>query len=164
MLLDEFFDRYEQSVLIARKSVLTDKDKFILVGDISNPLVRSFCELKGLITEVKESGPEGYIISVTSNSVVIAANTDKGAFFGLESLKQIIDKKEGILVIPYLVVNDSPQFPFRGIKLYLPGRENITFFKRFLKDFVALYKFNKIILELNANMRLERTGAEHRCS
>ena len=55
-----------------------------------------------------------------------------------------------------MVVKDSPQFAFRGIKLYLPGRENITFFKRFIKDFAALYKFNKIILELNANMRLER--------
>jgi len=46
------------------------------------------------------------------------------------------------------------EISFQGIKLYLPVEE-ITFFKRFISDFVAFYKFNTIILELNANMRLE---------
>jgi hypothetical protein len=38
----------------------------------------------------------------------------------------------------------------------VPGRENIPFFKRFLRDFMALYKFNQCILEMNAVMRLDR--------
>jgi len=37
----------------------------------------------------------------------------------------------------------------------VPGSENIAFFKRFLRDFMALYKFNKVIIELNC-MRLDR--------
>jgi hypothetical protein len=87
---------------------------------------------------------------------VVASLTPKGSLYGLESLRQIIRSDHGKLYVPCIFVKDSPKFPFRGIKLYLPGRENITFFKRFIKDFVALYKFNKIILELNANMRLEK--------
>jgi hypothetical protein len=156
LLFNEFVDKYELPIVIKTETVFNDKERFILVGDISNPLVRTFCEKKGLLTELKELGPEGYILSVSANNVVVASNTYKGALFGFESLRQIIDRKEGHLFFPQLVVRDSPQFPFRGIKLYLPGRENITFFKRFIKDFVALYKYNTVILELNANMRLER--------
>ncbi len=156
LLFNEFEDKFEQSVIIRKRTTYADKDKFILIGDISNPLVRSYCEQKGILAALKGLGDEGYFLNVSGKNVVVAANSKNGALYGLESLRQIIDKKDGNLYIPEIEVKDSPQFGFRGIKLYLPGRENITFFKRFIKDFAALYKFNKIILELNANMRLEK--------
>ena len=156
MIFNELVDKYEQPVGIVDKSSFSDGDKFILIGDIKNPLVRSYCQKNGLSADLKALGEEGYIMSVTENNIVVAANSNKGALFGLESLRQIIRKNEKDLYVSQIFVRDSPKYPFRGIKLYLPGRENITFFKRFIKDFAALYKFNKIILELNANMRLER--------
>lgn len=156
LLFNEFVDKYEQPLNIVKKSTFTDKDKFILIGDITNPLVRNYCEKKGLLPSLKALGAEGYILSVTNNNIVVVANNKNGALFGMESLRQIIKRDEETLYVPQLTVKDSPKYAFRGIKLYLPGRENIPFFKRFIKDFVALYKFNKIILELNANMRLER--------
>jgi hypothetical protein len=156
LLSSELIDKYERPVNIVRKSTFSDKDKFILMGDITNSLVRAYCEKKGLVTALKEMGPEGYILNVSENNIIIAANTRNGALYGFESLRQIINNKDGDLFIRKMSVKDSPVLAFRGIKLYLPGRENITFFKRFIKDFVALYKFNKIILELNANMRLDK--------
>lgn len=157
LVFNELVDKYKQVTVITNRTTFSDKDRFILLGDITNPLVRSYCEKNGLVTILKELGDEGYILSVTANDIVVAANSERGALFGFESLRQLIYKtEEGIISVPLLVVKDSPQFEFRGIKLYLPGKENITFFKRFIKDFVALYKFNKIILELNANMRLAR--------
>jgi hypothetical protein len=156
LLFNEIADKYEYSMVVSKKSSFSGKDKFILIGDIANPLVKNFCEQKKLVPTLNTLGEEGYILSVTANNVVVAANSNKGALYGYESLRQLIVSSEGNLSLPQLVVKDSPQMAFRGIKLYLPGRENITFFKRFIKDFAALYKFNKIILELNANMRLER--------
>ena len=155
LLFSEFSDRFEQPVLIRRASTISGKDKYILVGDISNPIVKKYCNDNNLLIALQGLGKEGYILSVTENAAVVAANTKNGALFGLESLRQIIAANDGTLSIPRLIVKDAPEYPLRGIKLYLPGRENITFFKRFVKDFVALYKFNTIILELNANMRLE---------
>ena len=39
----------------------------------------------------------------------------------------------------------------------VPARpREIAFFKRFLRDFMALYKFNKVVMEVNASMRLDR--------
>jgi hypothetical protein len=156
LILNDFVDKFEQTINIRNRASFTGTDRVILAGDLANPLINSFCQKKGLISTLKKLGPEGYIIEVSGNYAVVAANTDRGALYGVESLRQIISKRAGDIFIPQIMVSDSPAFGFRGIKLYLPGRENIAFFKRFIKDFVALYKFNKIILELNANMHLDR--------
>ncbi len=156
LLLNEITDKYELPVSITRKLQFPTNEKFILIGSLANPLVKTYCEKNGLLSSLKSLGEEGYILSVTNNNVVVAANTEKGELYGLESLRQIITKEGSNIFIPALLVKDSPKYPFRGIKLYLPGKENIQFFKRFIKDFAALYKFNKIILEFNANMRLDK--------
>jgi hypothetical protein len=156
LLAQEFVDKYRQPINILTKSQIARDDKFILLGTTEDPLVKSFCETNGLMPALQGLGDEGYVLTVSEKSVVVAANSKKGALYGLESLRQIMRKEGRSVFIPQLTVKDAPQYPFRGIKLYLPGRENIPFFKRFVKDFVALYKFNTIILELNANMRLDR--------
>jgi len=156
LLFNELVDKYEQPLRILNKSSFAKADKFILIGDIKNPLVKKYCKENGLDSDLKPLGDEGYILQVTENNIVVAANSNKGALLGLESLRQVIRKNGENIYVPGMTVKDSPVYPFRGIKLYLPGRENIQFFKRFIKDFVAKYKFNKIILELNANMRLEK--------
>jgi hypothetical protein len=156
LVANEFIDRYDLALGIVKETHLTTGGNFILVGTVDNPLVKQYCESHGLISELQGLGDEGYVLDVSGNSVVVAANKQNGALYGVESLRQIIRKEQGRILIPQIKVNDTPKFPFRGIKLYLPGRENITFFKRFIRDFAALYKYNKIILELNANMRLER--------
>jgi hypothetical protein len=156
LLSGELADKYEQPISIKRKSSIPGNEKFILIGDITNSLVKDYCDKKGLSTDLKKLGPEGYILSVSDNSIVVAANGRNGALYGFESLRQILNTEQGNLVIRKILVKDNPEFAFRGIKLYLPGKENITFFKRFIKDFAALYKFNKIILELNANMRFDK--------
>lgn len=155
-LFHEIADKYEYAINIIRRSKFSTKDKFILIGSVENSLVKKYCQQQGLLSSLKTLGEEGYILSVSENNVVVAANTKSGALMGLASLRQIIHKENGHIFLPQLLIKDSPVYPFRGIKLYLPGKENIQFFKRFIKDFVALYKFNKIILELNANMRLDK--------
>jgi hypothetical protein len=67
----------------------------------------------------------------------------------------LVESERGARVPP-VRIRDWPYKPFRGIKLYLPGHENIAFFKRFVRDFMALYKFNKVIVEINAGMRFDR--------
>ena len=52
-------------------------------------------------------------------------------------------------------IRDWPEKQFRGIYLYLPGRDNIPYFKRFIRDYMALYKYNTLIMEMGASMRLD---------
>ena len=156
LLSSEFADKYELPVMISKKNSLRDAERFILIGDITNPLVKSYIDRNRLSGVLESLGEEGYILTVTRTNIVVASNTSKGALFGLGSLRQLIWMNDGSLRVPIVQIKDSPRYPFRGIKMYLPGRENISFFKRFVRDFAAYYKFNTIILELNANMRLER--------
>jgi hypothetical protein len=156
LLSSEFTDRYGQPVNIEREEMLPSDAKIILVGDLGNPLIMNYCTSSGLLSSIKSLGDEGYILSVTDNKIVVASGTGKGALYGFESLRQIISLADGQLSVPQILIKDKPHYPFRGIKLYLPGRDNKTFFKKFVKDFVAAYKFNTVILELNANMRLEK--------
>ena len=116
----EFADKYEIPLLINRKSSFTGSDKFILIGDITNPLVKTYCDRNGLTGSLKTLGEEGYILQVTSKNAVVAANSRKGALFGLESLRQLIIVNVGKVTIQQAMVKDVPKFPFRGIKLYLP--------------------------------------------
>lgn len=154
LLQNEIADKYQYAIKTISSKKLAEK--FILIGSITNPLVKNYCVQNGLLASLQKLGDEGYILSVTGKNIVIASNTKKGTLYGIASLRQIIKKQNEQILVPQLLVKDAPQYSFRGIKLYLPGKENISFFKRFIKDFVALYKFNKIILELNANMRLEK--------
>ncbi len=84
----------------------------------------------------------------------MAGYDDAGAFFGYQSLRQLLIDGKG-KQIRGIEVTDWPNMSFRAIRLYVPGPDNIAFFKRFLRDFMALYKYNKVIIEVNC-MRLDR--------
>ena len=87
--------------------------------------------------------------------VLIAGKDDRGAFYGLQSLRQLVVKEEKEVRFRGAMIRDWPDKPFRGIYMFLPGRDNINYFKRFVRDFMAMYKYNTLILEMNSCMRLE---------
>ncbi|MGH9673100.1 MAG: family 20 glycosylhydrolase, partial [Bryobacteraceae bacterium] len=98
----------------------------------------------------------GYIARVNATAAVVAGFDDRGAFYGLQTLRQLITRRGDRLEIRGAEIEDRPHKPFRGVKVFLPGVENLAFFKRFLRDFMALYKYNTVIIEMNAAMRLDR--------
>ena len=153
-LVRELSDRYGIAVKIEQLSAIPGNRRVVIMGKFDNPLISQFCKANNLIANEKTPGSEGYFLQVNSNSIVIAGSDDAGAFYGLQSLRQLIDAGEGKNV-QGLKVKDWPSFPFRAIRLYVPGPENIAFFKRFMRDFMSLYKYNKVIIELNC-MRLDK--------
>lgn len=154
-LVHELSDRFGVFLKIERTANLSVGKRAILMGSIENPLVRQYCTDKELIASAESLGPEGYLLHANSNMVLIAGKDDRGAFYGLQSLRQLPFKGESDLRFRGVQVRDWPDKPFRGIYMFLPGRENITYFKRFVRDFMALYKYNTLILEMNACMRLD---------
>jgi len=155
LIQTEIVNNYRIVANFIKTNELPVNKKYILIGTLNNPLIHQYCEQNSLTEKVKELGSEGYILTSTDNEVVIASTDIKGAIYGFQSLRQLFSKKENKIVVPKIIIKDKPILPLRGIKLYLPGRNNIPFFKRFIKNFVSKYKFNTIILELNANMHLE---------
>lgn len=153
-LVRELSDKFGIVVRIEQLSEIPAGRKVVIMGKFTNPLISKYCKGHKLSINDKDPGSEGYLLEVTYDKIVIAGSDDQGAFYGLQSLRQLIDAGNGKSV-QGLKVKDWPNFPFRAIRLYVPGPDNIAFFKRFMRDFMSLYKYNKVIIELNC-MRLDR--------
>ncbi|HZU24345.1 MAG TPA: beta-N-acetylhexosaminidase [Bryobacteraceae bacterium] len=161
----------DDSVVIAIPAQPSDEDRF-LARFLSEALSdRWGVHLKTATAEALDPGrraivinrpqtgiapEEGYVVDVSSERIVAQGADERGTFYALQSLRQLIGTRDGRVYVEGVHLRDWPDKPFRGIKLYLPGRQNIPFFKRFVRDFVALYKYNTLIVEMNASMRLDR--------
>ncbi|MEP7106515.1 MAG: family 20 glycosylhydrolase [Ferruginibacter sp.] len=153
-LVRELSDKYGVALKIERLTGIPKNRKVVVIGTIKNSLVKKYCLENNLELSAKNPGTEGYLLQVSSNLIFIGGSDDPGAFFGLQSLCQLMEAGKG-LKIQGVKVKDWPAFPFRAIKVYIPGPANMAFFKRFLRDFVARYKFNKVMIEFNC-MRLDK--------
>jgi hypothetical protein len=153
-LVRELSDKYGVAIKIKAASEIPGGGRSVIMGTLNNPLVRKYCSENKLELTDNKPGPEGYLLNVSNNLAVVAGYDDQGAFFGMQSLRQLLIDGRG-KKIQGVEVTDWPRMPFRAIRLYVPGPDNIAFFKRFLRDFMALYKYNKVIIELNC-MRLDR--------
>ena len=85
---------------------------------------------------------EGYQLHVLQNSIHIAAGTDKGRFYALQTLRQLISKKGQENVVPFCSITDWPAFAVRGYMLDV-GRnyQSVQSIKAQL-DVMARYKLN----------------------
>ncbi|MEO5501444.1 MAG: beta-N-acetylhexosaminidase [Ginsengibacter sp.] len=101
-------------------------------------------------------GNEGYTLQVGAEEVKITANNPRGIFYGIQSFLQTIPY-EGKKEIPCLLIQDKPQFAWRGMMLDV-SRHFFTVkqVKEFL-DILATYKMNVFHWHLTDNQgwRLE---------
>jgi hypothetical protein len=155
-LANDLGDRFDFHPPRVAMQTLPSGRPVIIMGTTANPLVKEYCARNGIDVSASNPGAEGYVLRVGPGLVVVAGSDERGAFYGLQSLRQLVSRKRSGLEILGVQVRDWPSKPFRGIKVYLPGRDNIPFFKRFIRDFMALYKYNTLIMEMNASMRFDR--------
>lgn len=94
---------------------------------------------------------EGYRLLVTSKGVTIQAQTAKGAFYGVQTLLQLLPAEvfspqpvAGVKwVVPYVTIKDVPRYAYRGMMLdvcrhFMP----VEFVKKYI-DLIALHKQNQ---------------------
>lgn len=96
---------------------------------------------------------EGYSLKITPQNVTIAASTEKGIFYGLQSLYQLSSLKIGnpdkeSQEILCCTINDYPRFQHRGLMLdvtrYFIPKEEV---KKII-DIASTLKFNNLHLHL----------------
>lgn len=97
---------------------------------------------------------EAYKLSVSDDRIEIRASDNAGIFYGIQSLKTLIEpakpgKKLKELKVPACDVYDAPRFGFRAFMLDVA--RNFQPKKEVLKviDLLALYKLNRLHLHLN---------------
>ena len=152
----EFADTFGVGVPIVRSAVLP-AGPCIVLGDTKNALVRAaFAARKQAVPS--ETHAEGYVLIADAKGAILAGFDEPGTFYAVQSARQLVRRTSpnGSAELAGARIADWPVTAFRGVRVFLPGRDSLPFFRRWLADFVALNKFNKLILELNASMRFER--------
>ncbi len=93
---------------------------------------------------------EGYTVTVTAESVRVGAETEAGAFLGVQTLRQLIPLSCGDerLIIPAVTIRDHPRYAYRGAMLDV-ARHFFTVdeVERFIDGIVPL-KLNHLHLHL----------------
>lgn len=100
--------------------------------------------------------PEGYALSVTPRGVTASGHDSQGLLYAVATIIQLLQLLAGKLILPVGTVRDWPYRPIRYVHLYIPGRNYIPFFKRYVREFLLRYKFNGIVLEVGGGARLTR--------
>jgi len=92
---------------------------------------------------------EGYLLKVSSDKIQIKASTDQGAFYAVQTLRQLMPStlengnyKSEEIDIRALTIKDQPQFFYRGMHLDV-GRHtfSVDFIKKYI-DALAMLKMN----------------------
>lgn len=96
-----------------------------------------------------------YILMTGREDIKVYSASEAGLFYGLQTLKQMLGRKPASREIPVCTIVDWPYKEFRALHLYMPGRNQIEYFKRLIKTAAGL-RYNKLILEVGAGMEYER--------
>ncbi len=95
------------------------------------------------IVEDKSILPEGYILEVSENKIVINAIDYAGLFYGFQTLRQAIPLNTKAFKVPCLVVKDHPRFEWRGMMLDVSRHFQTKEWVMKQIDVFAAYKINK---------------------
>ncbi|MEG0646411.1 MAG: beta-N-acetylhexosaminidase, partial [Bacteroides sp.] len=100
---------------------------------------------------------ESYTLSVTTSKITIAAPTETGLFYGVQSLLQLIRLAETPSVVPAMEISDTPRFAYRGMHLDVSRHFRSKEFVMKQLDAMASYKLNRFHWHLTdgAGWRIE---------
>lgn len=94
-------------------------------------------------------GDEAYRLEISPNQITITASHSKGIFYGVQSLKEIIENRESDYpVIPALTIEDYPAFEYRGMHLDVARNFQSVEDVKLLLDAMAMYKLNRFHFHL----------------
>ena len=108
---------------------------------LADPATADYAQLEslGVATSISEGPRESYRLRVDANGATITAADSAGLFYGLQTLRQLVEAGTPVRGI---VIADAPRFPYRGLHLdvarhFMP----IAFVKRYI-DLLSRHKFN----------------------
>ena len=85
---------------------------------------------------------EAYKLSVQKNGMTLTANTEKGLFYGVQTIRQLIVRQQGKTTAALCEITDYPAFGIRGY-MHDVGRnfQSIDILKKQI-DVMAMYKYS----------------------
>ncbi len=89
--------------------------KHILIGlPDEDEIYKAVCSKYNILPEAK-LGDEGYKLLISTDTIFISAKDQKGLFYGLQTLKQIVRGLSNKTFLPGLRITDYPSLKIRGV-------------------------------------------------
>lgn len=155
----------EGQLILGRNAVIViDKNASAADRFTAEELRRSFHEIYGIEASVttapskgaisltrrgaeKRIGDEGYMLTVTTDGVVIRAIAEAGLFYGVQTLVQLIRKDGDTFNIPNLRITDWPDIRERAIHYDTKHHQDKKeYVESFIRD-LSRYKINMLVWE-----------------
>jgi hypothetical protein len=113
-------------------------------------------DLPGLDERTGADSREAYTIKVTPEDAEIRAHSSTGLFYGVQTLRQLVEGSGAQAVLPEVEVHDWPAFAYRAVMMdmshgQLPTEEEV---KRQI-DFIARWKANQYYFYSEASIELQ---------
>jgi hypothetical protein len=91
--------------------------------------------------------PEGYRLTIANRSIRIVGADEHGAFYGLQTLRQLLQKDEkGRFLFAGAEITDWPSLSFRGAHIFV-GKNALPFHSNLIKTILSHYKINELVIE-----------------
>ena len=160
--------------IIPAPKVIEEKEQYInyktikFTDDIDERIKKAIdklpCSDDGIELEIiaLDNSKESYTLDITENKITIKSDGLQGAFYGVQTLRQIFDNEK----IPCLHIEDCPDFKFRGVyhdvtRGKIPKLETL----KKLIDEIASFKVNSFQIYVEHSFKfkeyedsVERTG------
>jgi hexosaminidase len=117
---------------------------------------------KGIILQLSNGeklpeSEEGYLLELNDNGVLIQARTQKGLFYGCQTLEQLMEDSHDFNTrIPCLKITDYPSIAYRAVHFDTKHHLGRTEYYYRAIDKLARYKINAVIWEIEDKLRYTR--------
>jgi hypothetical protein len=139
---EDFLSDLQETARLAIKKTGAGARHAILIGSIDLPSIQSALKRLG-ISAPANLDPEGYVLVVNTNEVLVAGKTTAGTFYGLQTLKQLVRGDGVAAFIPAVEIVDWPAMRWRGVSddISRGPVPTVDYIKRQLRTFAA-FKLN----------------------
>jgi hypothetical protein len=121
-LQKEIHDRTGMKLSIELVTAAPKTTGHISLGRLTDRGLRAYLESQGVQVDDDlgnhDLDKQGYVILVTDSGVLVAARTAQGLFYGVQTLRQLLqqDGRGATLAVPALVIRDWPSMEWRGVQ------------------------------------------------
>lgn len=93
--------------------------------------------------------PEGYRLKVDSEGIEIVSATHRGAYYGLQTLGQILRPRDDGTLARAGLIEDWPALGWRGVH-WFPSAAGVPFHETLTENIFGRYKFNHTVIQCEA--------------
>ena len=139
---EDFQSDLEETARLAIRIASSRSHHSILIGSLDHATVQLALKRFG-ITAPTDLDPEGYVLAVNTNEILVAGKSAAGTFYGLQTLKQLVRGEGTSAFVPAVEIVDWPAMRWRGVSddISRGPVPTVNYIKRQLRTFAA-FKLN----------------------